>query len=942
MRASQESSTGGVGVTEVAGLFERIGWAPTENRDRHDLGTDLWVAVRDSRRFDRGALIGVQVKGGESWFKEPVTDAHGEVTGWWHRNDSDHFDYWIKHQLPHLLVLYDIDARIGYWTHLTAEGCDGTGKNCKVFVPRTNTVSDHDAPRLLEIALAQRGSISLEGTNFDAASAQISPSDKLRYALLIPRLVAPHPNRSISREIEPEEAIALLVLLHIPRLQEYLEKSGDWPNLNEKPLNNDWRWQFAYGLWRFIAYNDRNYLKEIQSGATREDWRAAAVAVLAAAELSLGALDEGSSLVTIELARDKATPVDHAWLQLHAAHLAAEAGVRDDVRLHASQAISTLASIGDDPTASLLSGIGYRTLFSLATWKESADSISDTLRAGDNAGSWWRDQQLRWALDAAALSQFREWAQDASSRWEAEPPLQQLLPSILMALFSADRGGWAAAEARMGRFGTQYAKTDNEFRLAFMRLLNSGDKSSVLLAGRKAWRFGPARVLAGLSAFCTPPKFTPGRIKALLEFWRAFGDLAPSEVADEVTLWCLHQSVAMKIGEDFLGSSPNISNLLSAIEGALGACSTQVQEKVAADLKSIPVHWTHLKEVCSVAEKLERLVPHALDAQLLFDLADQSPEASELARLLGLSARLGSEAAASRLLCAAQADNLDAAAVAFESGLLTEDIAGQVVQVLVQLLDKEIDDSVKGVTSYGHSVDRSLLLVNLSLTYPPVGKWNSIMAYIGCSAVIADHKVAPVYRIVRDLALLPEEAAKLLPLQIPGLRASRFLPANRFDIRAELRFAAGLADFVQFGLGAQSDQDIEAFISIALATDSGDLLTAWRVLWALRPNGYDTLALQSLCDDDPAIRDAAARFVARRVDDGTDTPALRHAVERICSDGSVLIPHSFVSELSNRCPSWVTSMISPLRDHPSASVRAAVRLVSAPDPVRSPIPSSND
>src|SRR5690606_13670202 len=135
------------------------------------------------------------------------------------------------------------------------------------------------------------------------------------------------------------------------------------------------------------------------------------------------------SLVTDELARDRAAPVDHAWLHLHASRLATEADLRDEAKSHALQAVALLVGIGDDPTASLLSGIAYRTLFNLESWKESAESISEALRAGDNAGSWWRDQQLRWALDAAAMSQFREWAQDASSRWDAEPPMQQLLPS---------------------------------------------------------------------------------------------------------------------------------------------------------------------------------------------------------------------------------------------------------------------------------------------------------------------------------------------------------------------------------------------------------------------------------------------------------------------------------------------------------------------------------
>src|SRR6056297_1828675 len=172
MRASRNSSTGSVGETEVAALFERIGWAPIENPQQHDLGTDLFVAARDPRRFDRGVLVGVQVKAGKSWFDEPARDGDGGIVGWWHRNDVEHFNYWIKHQLPHFVVLYDTEARIGYWVHVTQERCESTGKGYKILVKKSCTIGGDNAHELLAVALSQRTSISLEGTAFDAASAQ--------------------------------------------------------------------------------------------------------------------------------------------------------------------------------------------------------------------------------------------------------------------------------------------------------------------------------------------------------------------------------------------------------------------------------------------------------------------------------------------------------------------------------------------------------------------------------------------------------------------------------------------------------------------------------------------------------------------------------------------------------------------------------------------------
>lgn len=126
MRASQQEQTGGVGVSETMGAFERIGWGPARNEE-HDLGTDLWLAVRDVRRFDLGMMVGAQVKGGPSWFGEPKRDDKGMLEGWWFRYGQSHFDYWLQHKIPHLVVLYNLDERLAYWVHVTNEAVHSTG-----------------------------------------------------------------------------------------------------------------------------------------------------------------------------------------------------------------------------------------------------------------------------------------------------------------------------------------------------------------------------------------------------------------------------------------------------------------------------------------------------------------------------------------------------------------------------------------------------------------------------------------------------------------------------------------------------------------------------------------------------------------------------------------------------------------------------------------------
>jgi hypothetical protein len=70
MRASKQTQKGNLGTSEVSAAFERIGWGVASN-DRHDLGTDLFLAARDARDFDTLDVVGSQVKAGQVTSKSP-------------------------------------------------------------------------------------------------------------------------------------------------------------------------------------------------------------------------------------------------------------------------------------------------------------------------------------------------------------------------------------------------------------------------------------------------------------------------------------------------------------------------------------------------------------------------------------------------------------------------------------------------------------------------------------------------------------------------------------------------------------------------------------------------------------------------------------------------------------------------------------------------------
>src|SRR4029453_16213939 len=144
--------------------------------------------------FDRGLVVGVQVKGGPSWFKQPARAEDGSLRGWWYAEEhADHFEDWVTHGLPHLLVLHNLVTRVSYWVHVTAKAVESTGKGAKILVPVDQTIDAEHLEALLAVAASPKPVIGLQGTAWAAGASNIAPAPRLRYALLAPRLVVPHP-----------------------------------------------------------------------------------------------------------------------------------------------------------------------------------------------------------------------------------------------------------------------------------------------------------------------------------------------------------------------------------------------------------------------------------------------------------------------------------------------------------------------------------------------------------------------------------------------------------------------------------------------------------------------------------------------------------------------------------------------------------------------------
>lgn len=354
MRSTDRRATAAAGISLTCLLFERLGWAPIRN-DPHDLGTDLWVIASDRRRFMRGLGIGVQVKTGPSYFRRKRRMPDGDLEGWWYSERRvEHFDDWVTHGLPHLVVLCDLDQNVAYWVHVTADAVQPAGRGCKILVRADQTIDDHHADALLRVAATQRAAPALEGSVPWAGGGAVAPGKKLRYALIAPRLLAPHPNAGQDEAIDAFAGVALAAQGRFRDLKRFSEQHSSVPDLANPGQDCDWVWLLMAAIWQWESTGSTEPLRSVFESAPDARCAAASGVLLACA---LGRLEQPEAALEVldELVEgDELQPVDYGWVLVQRSRIRAEIGDIAGGRADASAALRDLAASADDVSVSPL------------------------------------------------------------------------------------------------------------------------------------------------------------------------------------------------------------------------------------------------------------------------------------------------------------------------------------------------------------------------------------------------------------------------------------------------------------------------------------------------------------------------------------------------------------------------------------------------------------
>lgn len=924
MRASSRDVTGNVGETEVSAKFERLGWGVAPN-PRHDLGTDLWLMARDKRLFDLGLVVGAQVKSGPSWFKKKHHDESGAVDGWWFRDDDgEHMDAWLTHGLPHLVVLHDLETQTSYWVRVVEDAVIGTGKGAKILVPATNVVDDEHREDLLRVASSKKPGGAWEGSAWTGA-AVIPPSALLRHALIVPRLIAPHPNANRTAAVTAVQAIALLVQGRLSDLRERHDQHKEIPTIKNASRSEDWDWRLVEALRQRVTEDEHELLVASIEDAPDSARRAAATVAAAATLLEKGLADEALTLLDAALACDDADPVDHAWLSVQKARACREVGRRDEARnLAASVQVISVTHRGD-LTATALAGVAASMLFGISAWE--LQNLASAITGADTTAAWWRAQTTSRALTALTERTFYAWARDTTVRFAvSDVANDQLFSAALTASFLGDHEAWRHVTNLLGCDGllrTERHADPETVSAAVETLRVSGSVDDVKHAVRRLSEDGPVRAVtlaAGQVDLDRSTRTTAASDLALLE---RGGDLLAVATADRVVQWLLR---TLEDPAAFVSrTSPTYiveHRLVETLARVAPTASSEVRRLVVARMAALPPQPD--QGIATAWSRVVAALPHddwTKKSALQIAIVAHAHHAALKTPLLGVVSR-HSEDARRRLLGDATTGSLDALAALGSVRELPEAVITALVTKLAADVEKQVEKAHTGAFGIGgHDAGGTLVLLNL--WHPALAVWEPVVRLIQDDAVLSELKYGALHYLTRLLDRIPDDwRAALLAA---ARRAAVQMPSTHVHLFGEGRDATGVAAEVVTHLSAEDTVMNTGTMVTLLGGDQNSRSSAARIAGRLRRDEDTGVLLVLVHDPHPAVRSAAAAQLAHMVADGDGSGDALVGLQQAAADPGRRVPLEVAVALlgrDNLAPA-VDQVVVDLRGHPSATVRRA-------------------
>jgi predicted negative regulator of RcsB-dependent stress response len=440
--------------------------------------------------------------------------------------------------------------------------------------------------------------VPLEGTAWTGATPPV-PADHLRFALIVPRLVAPHPDRGVVDPLTPEVALALMMQARVGES----EWEGDHARAGRSASTTTaWRWALVRALEARVFHEDSEQLAARIADAPDPAGRVAATVMFASAQLEAGRAADARIELEQTLALDTASHVDYAWLCLQHARALVELGEVTYARQQALRAYSIRDVARHDVTATAISGVAATVLFNTADWGER--NLGTVVQDSDTAVTWWRDETALRGADAAVEREFKTWTRDASVTIGGADIANQLYAAALSASHLGAHGTWAHFSSLLGRDALLRLDRLAPIERAAVGLTSlrlGGDEKALVQAGRRLLQDGPFAALRAAASAVRMEATTTSTVFADLALLKAAGDVLDEETARAATDWL---SSALETLPDVLASSRT---------GRVFAVEPRLVEHLTATVAQTPAYAVQLamRFVPAIPDVEDPLVDHA-------------------------------------------------------------------------------------------------------------------------------------------------------------------------------------------------------------------------------------------------------------------------------------------------------------------------------------------
>ena len=948
MRMPVSQERGNQGVAAVSSKFEKLGWGPVPNSPQ-DLGIDLFVHAR-VERYDRGLVVGVQVKSGKSSFKEPKRGDDGEIVGWWYRDrDRKHSDYWVMHGLPILLVLHDLEHGESYWVHVVQQAVVSTGKGAKILVPRDQTIEESNIDALFAAAAQMKAVPPFEGSTLAFGTNRVPPERHWRYALVAPRLIVPDPYKHSEGSIEAAEAAALLAMGRFRDLKQLAEAHDDVPDPECVPSEAGWGWQFVGAIWDWATTGSLDGLVSVHQNSP--DFRGAtASGVLLACGLLRQERHTEATAVLDSLARcDAMNAVDRGWTLVQRARIHTDRGDFAAAQSDATDAQRTFFGDADDPTVSALKTSAAWVLYIVADAmryepepcapeseaefekaqreRETAqqEAFRDLLAASDTTVSWWRSQHIARGLSREQDSSFESWAEHGSPTYLSggQTPETELFAAEFNADMTGEHRTWRALSARRAQQTLMSAASspDETDRLGegLDALRRSGDSRRLTQAVKRLVSAGPLKPLVAAMNNIPISGWTRTTALANFETLALAGDLVEQAAADELLEGCARAAcgdttdLGCTTGDGYI-SVPHYGTLAAAT--LLSAASDVMHTHLAG-------HLARLSDLSPA------FVGHGLEQALNWlDYAHVSPE--DRASLRGLAERGDAQLSAAvhgwfesnndsdsldALKQAALRGDMDALSAINNVTAFDAHEAAALIAILDQHVQQAHSEALAGTLNSGSR--RSFYgLARCNLLFPDAARWQAVVDVFGEPKICIEDKRA----ICDAIAPLPERLPAETRSQLASLVDFAAANSRSFFPGSE---AGGMAIRLKIALGLMDGNGIDAAVTKLVFGSRLERCDASAVLRTADCANRGLLLNVLAHDTDFAVRYHAANAVGYLDAGGTNDAIGALAWELARSDGRQ-IPVALIDGISAAAArlGGVTSAIPEfLAEHPSAAIR---------------------